>query len=54
MQERYGLRELHLVVQFGEANYVTAAAAAIAEEQVLAGIYHKAGPMLGMKWAQPH
>jgi hypothetical protein len=54
MQQRYGLRELHLVIQFGEANYVTAAATAIAVEQALVGIHQKAGLVIVMKWTQPH
>jgi hypothetical protein len=41
-QQRQGLRESHLVVQFNEANHVTAAATAIAVEQALVGIDQKA------------
>jgi hypothetical protein len=37
-QQRQGLREVHVVIEFGEANHITAAAAAIAIEQALVGI----------------
>jgi hypothetical protein len=43
VQQRHCLRELHLVIQFGEANDVTAAAAAVTVKQILAGIHEKTG-----------
>ena len=44
----------HLVVEFGEANHITAATTAVAVEKVPAGIHQKAGLMIGMKGTQPH
>ena len=48
------LRELHLVIQFGEANYVTAAAAAITVEQVVERVHQKAGFMIFVQRTQAH
>ena len=53
-QQRHGLRELHLVIEFGEANHVTAAATAIAVEEILVGIHQEAWFVIAMQRAQPH
>ena len=54
MQQRHGLRELHLVIEFGKANHVTAAATAVAVEQALAGIHQEARLVIGMQRTQSH
>ena len=48
------LRKLHLVLQFGETNHITATAAAIAVEQAFVGIYQEAGLAIGVQWTQSH
>ena len=48
-QQGHGLRESHLVIQFSEANHVTAAAAAIAVEKTLVGIHEEAGLVIGVQ-----
>ena len=41
------------MVQFSEANHVTAAATAIAVEQALVGVHQKAGLVIGVQRTQP-
>ena len=53
-QQRQSLRELHLVIEFGKANHVAAAATAVAVEQALAGIHQEAGLVIVMQRTQPH
>ena len=53
-QQRQGLRELHLVIEFGEANHVPAAATAVAVEKVFVGIHQEAWFVISMQRAQPH
>src|SRR5260370_37933961 len=53
-QQHQGLRELHLMIEFREANDVSAAAAAIAVEEVFVGIYQEAWFVVSMQRAQPH
>jgi hypothetical protein len=48
------LRELHLVIEFREANYVTAAATAVTVEEVFVGIHQEAWVVISMQRAQPH
>ena len=52
--ERQSLRELHLVIEFGKANHVTAATTAIAVEQALAGIHEEAWFVIGVQRTQSH
>ena len=52
--KRQRLRELHLVIEFGKANHVTAAATAVAVEQALAGIHQKARFVIGVQRTQSH
>src|ERR1700730_9955909 len=47
-QQRHGLRELHLVIKFREANYITAAAPAIAVEKIVIGIHQEAWFVIGV------
>src|SRR6266446_10214123 len=54
MQQRQSLRELHLVIEFGKANHVTAATTAIAIEQALAGIHQEAWFVIGVQRTQSH
>src|ERR1039458_4768646 len=53
-QQRQGLRELHLVIDLGEANHVTAAATAVAVEKVFVGIHQEAWFVISMQRTQPH
>jgi hypothetical protein len=53
-QQRHGLRELHLVIELGEANHVPAAATAVAVEQVFVGVHQEAWFVIFMQRAQPH
>jgi hypothetical protein len=52
VQQSQGLRELHLVVEFGETNDVTTAAAAVTIEQILVGVNEKAGLPVGVQRTQ--
>src|SRR5260221_265379 len=54
MQQRKSLRELHLVIEFGKANHVTAATTAVAVEQALARIHQEAGFVIGVQRTQSH
>src|SRR5712691_2024960 len=54
MQQHQSLRELHLVIEFGKANHVTAATTAVAVEQTLAGIHQETGFVIGMQRTQSH
>src|SRR6266478_1490083 len=54
MQQRQSLRELHLVIEFGKANHVTAATTAVAVEQALARIHQEAGFVIGVQRTQSH
>src|SRR5450756_1885784 len=54
LQQCQGLRELHLVMEFREANQVPAAATAVAVEKVLVGIHPEAWLVVSMQRAQPH
>src|ERR1035438_8514773 len=42
-QERYGLGKLHLMIEFGEADDVAAATAAVAVEEILLRVHQQAG-----------
>ena len=42
-----------MVIEFGEANHVAAAAAAVAVEQILVGVNQKAGLVVGVQRTQP-
>src|SRR5215813_15288641 len=53
-QQRQSLREFHLVVEFGEANHISTAAAAIAEEKVFVWVYQEAWFVVLVQRAQPH
>ena len=53
-QQLHSLRELHLVVEFGEANHVTAAATAITVEEAFVVIHQEAWVVISMQRAQPH
>ena len=53
-QQHHGLRELHLVIEFREANHVTAAATAVAVEEVFVGVHQEAWLVIAMQRAQPH
>ena len=48
------LRELHLVIEFGKANHVAAAATAVAVEQVFVGVHQKARLVIGVQRTQSH
>src|SRR5689334_8101671 len=48
------MRKAHLVIEFGKANHIAAAAAAVAVEQAFAGIHHEAWLTIVMQRAQPH
>jgi hypothetical protein len=54
VQQRQGLRELHLVMEFGEANHISTAAAAIAEEKLFVGVHQEAWFVVSVQRAQPH
>lgn len=54
VEQRQRLWEVHLVIQFGEANHVAAATAAVTVEQVLVGIHQKTGLMIFVQRAQSH
>jgi len=54
VQQDQGLRELHLVIEFGEANHISAAATAVAEEKVFVGIHQETWFVISMQRAQPH
>jgi hypothetical protein len=54
MQQRQSLRELHLVIEFGKANHVTAATTAVAVEQALAGIHQETWFVIGVQRTQSH
>src|SRR5450432_2456007 len=53
-QQYQGLRELHLVIEFREANHVSATAAAVAVEKIFVGVHQEAWFVISMQWAQPH
>ena len=42
------------MIEFGEANHVTAAATAVAVEQAFAGVHQEAWLLIGMQRTQPH
>ena len=42
------------MIDFGKADHIAAAAAAVAVEQALAGIYQEAGFAIGVQGTQPH
>jgi hypothetical protein len=48
LQQRQSLWELHLVIEFGKANHITAATAAVTVEQALAGIHQEAWSVIGV------
>jgi hypothetical protein len=54
LQQRQGLWELHLALDFDGTNHVTAAAAAVAVEQALSGIHQEAWLVIVVQRAQPH
>ena len=53
-QQRQGLRELHLVIEFRKANHVPAAATAVAVEEIFVGIHQEARFVILMQWTEPH
>jgi hypothetical protein len=53
-QQRQSLRELHLVIEFDEANHISTAAAAIAEEKLFVGVHQEAWFAISMQRTQPH
>jgi hypothetical protein len=54
VQQRQGLRKPHLMVELGKANHVSAAATAVAVEQIFAGIHQEAWFAISVQRAQPH
>jgi hypothetical protein len=54
IQQSDGLWEPHLVVEFGKTNHVTAAATAVAVEQVFVWVQQEAWLAILMQRAQPH
>jgi hypothetical protein len=50
----YGLRKLYLVIEFGKANHVAAAAAAVAVEQAFEGVHQKAELVVSVQRTQAH
>jgi hypothetical protein len=46
-EQRHGLAESHVVVEFDEANHIAAATAAIAVEKILGWVHHKGNPSSG-------
>jgi hypothetical protein len=49
VQQRQSFRKPDLMIEFDEANDVTAAAATIAIEQVLVWVYEQAGLVVGVE-----
>src|SRR4051794_28055792 len=53
-EQRQGMRKLDLVIEFGKANHITAAATAVAVEQAFVRIHHEAWLAIDVQRAQSH
>src|ERR1019366_7869740 len=53
-QPRHGLGELHMVIEFREADHVPAATTAVAVEEILVGIHQETRFVTPMKRTDPH
>src|SRR5262249_39927673 len=53
-QQSQGLRELHAIIEFREADNIAAAAAAVAVEKLAARVDQETGFVILMQRAQPH
>ena len=52
-QQTQSLREPHLVIEFGEANHIAAAATAVAVEEIFVGIHQETRFVIFMQRAEP-
>src|SRR5262244_1352732 len=54
VQQRHGLRELHLVIELRKPNHVSTAATAVAVEEIFVGIHQETWLVIFMQRAEPY